>query len=199
MKKICLSWSDGLRVKSNESMDFYHPKEFDDPRYSMIPVIPWTLIIQSLRWYLHCFFVCVFELKLWLYVFWNGFYTTAIFIQLQKSPFLLTTCCCSVTNWSDSGNAEALRTWTMHYWDPSQWDKLCIEYQRIKFQWKKWVNIFTFAWWWIILKYYLQGEYSLSICLGDNIFAPAFNALWLHKYVWRPNALMTARKRKSQT
>ena len=38
-----------LMIISNESMDFNDPKEFDDPRYSMIPVIRWTLIIQSLR------------------------------------------------------------------------------------------------------------------------------------------------------
>jgi len=25
----------------------------------------------------------------------------------------------------------------MHFWDPSQWDKMCFECQRIKFQWKK--------------------------------------------------------------
>ena len=30
---------------------FNDPKEFDDPRYSMFPVMRWTLIIQSLRWY----------------------------------------------------------------------------------------------------------------------------------------------------
>ena len=31
-----LSWSDGLRVISNERMDFNDLKEFDDPMYSMI-------------------------------------------------------------------------------------------------------------------------------------------------------------------
>ena len=31
------------------------------------------------------------------------------------------------------------------FWRPSQWDKMCFECQRIKFQWKKWVNIFTHA------------------------------------------------------
>ena len=31
------------------------------------------------------------------------------------------------------------------FWDPSQWDKMCFEYYRNKFQWKEWVNIFTFA------------------------------------------------------
>ena len=29
--------------------------------------------------------------------------------------------------------------------DPSQSDKMCFEYQTIKFQWKKWVKVFTFA------------------------------------------------------
>ena len=24
----------------------------------------------------------------------------------------------------------------MHFWDPSQWDTMCLEFQRIKFQWK---------------------------------------------------------------
>ena len=33
----------------------------------------------------------------------------------------------------------------MHFWDPSQWDKMWFEYQIIKFQWKKWVKMFTFA------------------------------------------------------
>ena len=38
-----------LMIISNESMDFNDPKEFDDPRYSMTPVIRWTLIIQNQR------------------------------------------------------------------------------------------------------------------------------------------------------
>ena len=29
------------------------------------------------------------------------------------------------------------RAWKMHLWDPSQWDKMCFECQRIKFQSKK--------------------------------------------------------------
>ena len=29
------------------------------------------------------------------------------------------------------------RAWKMHFWDPSQQDKMCVEYQRIKFYWKK--------------------------------------------------------------
>ena len=43
--------SDGLKVVSNESMDFNDPKEFDDPWYSMIKrkfqLEAWTLIIQK--------------------------------------------------------------------------------------------------------------------------------------------------------
>ena len=35
----CPLVSDGLKVISNESMDFNDPKEFDDPRHSMIPGI----------------------------------------------------------------------------------------------------------------------------------------------------------------
>ena len=92
------------------------------------------------------FFVCVFYLRLWFYVFWNGFYTRkVIFIQLQEFPTPPYCRCCSVTKRSDSGIAEALKALKMHFWDPSQWDKMCFEYHRVIFHWKKWVNIFTFA------------------------------------------------------
>ena len=37
--------------------------------------------------------------------------------------------------------------------DPSQSDKMCFEYQTIKFQWKKWVKVFTFAY----------GQVSLTV------------------------------------
>ena len=37
------------------------------------------------------------------------------------------------------------RAWKTHFWDPSQWNRICFEYQRIKFQWRKWVKIYTFA------------------------------------------------------
>ena len=37
---------------------FNDPKEFDDPRYSMFPVMRWTLIIQSLWWYPHLRWSC---------------------------------------------------------------------------------------------------------------------------------------------
>ena len=36
-------------------------------------------------------------------------------------------------------SANAKKTWQMHFWDPSQWDKMCFECQIIKFQWEtKW-------------------------------------------------------------
>ena len=49
---------------------------------------------------------------------------------------LLTACCCSVTEWSNSGILGSSRTLKMHLWDPSQWNKMCFEYERIKIQWK---------------------------------------------------------------
>ena len=85
-------------------------------------------------------------LTLLFYVFWNGFYTRkVIFIQLQEFPTPPYCRCCSVTKRSDSGIAEALKALKMHFWDPSQWDKMCFEYHRVIFHWKKWVKIFTFA------------------------------------------------------
>ena len=30
----------------------------------------------------------------------------------------------------------------MHFWDPSQWDKMCFEYHRVIFHWKKMGQIF---------------------------------------------------------
>ena len=90
--------------------------------------------------FLWIFFWCVFYLRLWFYVFWNGFYTRkVIFIQLQEFPTPPYCRCCSVTKRSDSGIAEALKA----FWDPSQWDKMCFEYHRVIFHWTKWVNIFT--------------------------------------------------------
>ena len=86
-------------------------------------------------------------IRLWLYVFWDGFYTIKMsFSSNWMNPqFLLTVCCCSVTKWLDSDIVEALRTCKMHFWDPSQWDQMCFEYHRVIFDWKKWVKIFTFA------------------------------------------------------
>ena len=92
------------------------------------------------------FFGVFFYLRLWFYVFWNGFYTRkVIFIQLQEFPTPPYCRCCSVTKRSDSGIAEALKALKMHFWDPSQWDKMCFEYHRVIFHWKKRVKIFTFA------------------------------------------------------
>ena len=41
--------------------------------------------------------------------------------------------------------ATMKRACKMHIWNPSKWNKMCFEYQRIKFQWKKWVKIFIFS------------------------------------------------------
>ena len=71
------------------------------------------------------FFWCVIYLRLWSYVFWNGFHTRkVIFIQLQEFPTPPYCRCCSVTKRSDSGIAEALKALKMHFWDPSHWDKM---------------------------------------------------------------------------
>ena len=82
------------------------------------------------------FFWCAFNLRSWLSMFWNKFCTRKkAFLSIYKNcQLLLAVSCCSVTNWSDSGIAGSLRTWEMHFWDPSQCDKMCFEYQRIKFQ-----------------------------------------------------------------
>ena len=78
-------------------------------------------------------------------ILWLFFYTRkVIFIQLQGFPTSPYCRCCSVTKRSDSGIAEALKALKMHFWDPSQWDKMCFEYHRVIFHWKKWVKIFTF-------------------------------------------------------
>ena len=76
----------------------------------------------------------------WFFLVW--FYTRK---KSFLSILLHTACRCSVTKCSDSSIAEALRTWKMHFWDPSQWDKMCFEYHRVIFHWTKWVKIFTFA------------------------------------------------------
>ena len=56
------------------------------------------------------FFGCVFYLRLWFYVFWNGFYARKlIFIQLQEFPTSPYCRCCSVTKRSDNSIAEALK------------------------------------------------------------------------------------------
>ena len=74
------------------------------------------------------FFWCFLFLRLWFYVFWNGFYTSkVIFIQLQEFPTPLFCRCCSVTKQSDSSIAEALKASKMHFYDPSRRDKMCFE------------------------------------------------------------------------
>ena len=85
-------------------------------------------------------------------MFWNGFYTRKdIFIQLQEFPTPPYRRCCSVTKCSDSGIADVLKALKMHYWDPSQWDKMCFEYHRVIFHWVKWVEILTY------IRIYVRG------------------------------------------
>ena len=47
-------------------------------------------------------------IRLWLYVFWDGFYTRKMsFSSNWMNPqFPLTVCCCSVTKWSDNGSRD---------------------------------------------------------------------------------------------
>ena len=45
-----------------------------------------------------------------------------------------------------SETVEVKRAWKMHFWDPSQWDKMCLKCQRIKFQWKKDHNFHICLW-----------------------------------------------------
>ena len=62
-------------------------------------------------------FLCVFYLRLWFSVLWNGFYTRkVIFIQLQE--FLTPPYCryCSVTKLSASSVTEALKALKMQFW-----------------------------------------------------------------------------------
>ena len=44
-----------------------------------------------------------------------------------KSPILPF---CLLLLWSDSSIAEMQRAWIMHFWDPSQWDKMCFIKER---------------------------------------------------------------------
>ena len=37
--------------------------------------------------------------------------------------------------------ATTKRAWKAHFWDPSQWDRMCFEYQRINFNGKNGSNI----------------------------------------------------------
>ena len=69
----------------------------------------------------------------------------------------------------------------MHFWVPSQWDKMCFEYQRIKFQWKKWVTIFTFA--------FGQGRggwppFTVSLTVKYPLFFTPSLMLGGHKNIW---------------
>ena len=61
--------------------------------------------------------------------------------RIPNSPLLPPLLC---QKRSDSGIAEALKALKMHFWDPSQWDKMCFEYHRVIFHWVKWVEILTY-------------------------------------------------------
>ena len=56
----------------------------------------------------------------------------SFFIQLQEPPIVPLCLLLLCKKRSDSSIAEALRAWKRHFWDPSQWDQMCFEYQRIK-------------------------------------------------------------------
>ena len=83
------------------------------------------------------FCVCTFDLILWFYVFWNGYYTRKVtFIQLQEFPTHPYCRCFSVTKRPDSGITEALKALKVHFWDPSKLFKMFFEYHRVIFHWK---------------------------------------------------------------
>ena len=132
------------------------------------------------------FWGCSFDLISCLYVFWNEFYTRkVIFIQLQEIPTPPHCCCCSVTKWSDSVIEEALKALKMHLWDPSQWDKMCFEYHRVKYPFFFDESLYTSCamdpW---ILQVPDQQEYT-QICFKiKSIQRPNFKYLrWNH---WTP-------------
>ena len=60
----------------------------------------------------------------------------------------------------------------MHFWDPSQWEKMYFEYQRTKFQWKKWVKIFKYQNIRFLrlpqLVWFLAADYE-SVCCSNHI------------------------------
>ena len=76
---------------------------------------------------IRCFWPQIMNLYFRTYMFWNGFYT-------RKSNFL-------DNHLQEAGPSRwsfttMKRAWKMHFWDHSQWDKTCFEYQRIKFNGK---------------------------------------------------------------
>ena len=53
--------------------------------------------------------------------------------EIISAPHCLLLLCASVTEWSNSDIAGSLRTWKMHFWDSSQENKMCFEYQKYMF------------------------------------------------------------------
>ena len=95
-----------------------------------------------------CQLFVIFLVFFWpcLYVFWNGIHSEIHTRKRQFSSsywypqFLLLLLLPS--RWSFARGRTLILTVTetalkMHFWDPSQWDKMCFECQRIKFRWKK--------------------------------------------------------------
>ena len=79
---------------------------------------------------------------LWLYVFWNGFYTrkSQFSCNFWNPQFLLLLL---LPSWWSFARGRPLiltttkRAWKMHFWDPLQCDKMCFESHCIKFQVKE--------------------------------------------------------------
>ena len=76
---------------------------------------------------IRCFWPQIMNLYFRTYMFWNGFYT-------RKSNFL-------DNHLQEAGPSRwsfttMKRAWKIHFWDHSQWDETCFEYQRIKFNGK---------------------------------------------------------------
>ena len=104
---------------------------FYDQAVSVDPPNPNPQLTVSFSWF---FLGCGLDPRQWKYVFWNGFYTRKRqFIHLLDDYLQEA----SLSGWSF---ATTNRAWKMHFWDPSQWDEMCFEYQRITFQWKNGSN-----------------------------------------------------------
>ena len=97
-----------------------------------------------------------------------------IFIQLQEIPTPPYCRCCSVTKRSDSGIAEALKALKMHFWDPSQWDKMCFEYHRVIFHWVKWVEILTYIRIYVVCKGLSTSLYTNWCPLQQNAWSDSY-------------------------
>ena len=93
------------------------------------------------------FFWCSFDLILWLYVFWYGFYTRkSQFSCNYWNPPPLTAAALQMIickrQAPHSDNHE--RAWKTHFWDLSQWDKCVLSVKESNYTEKK-IKIFTFV------------------------------------------------------